>query len=502
MIRMTRVVIGALLVISTSGIPVQAQQLAGTDSSVAPVEIIPGQFIVQLRAGASQAAVLHAHGIAALRQYTIINGFVAHLSQVAASRLAADPDVVRVSPDLVVRAFARPSEKPGGGGGKGGGKGGNGGSGGGGDTGGTTCSGQSTDGPAQTVPSGVQRIGSPQAWASGITGAGIKVAVIDTGIDGCHPDLRDNYKGGINLLDTTKPPLDDFGHGTHVAGTIAASRTNNAGVVGVAPDAWLYAVKILDASGAGSLSLIIDALDWAVQNGIQVVNMSLGASDFWCVLGLCGFGSECSAISNATAAGVVVVVAAGNASAEALGQTPANCQDSVTVSAFVDSDGAAGGAGPTFHVTVGGVAYDELDDTFADSFSNHSIYAWDTNGNGVIDATDHPVIDFTAPGVAIESTLPTYPVTLNADPYNLPLDYGVLNGTSMATPHVAGAAALYLQAHPGATAEQVRLGLVGNAECPGAFNPTLTQLCAAGWPDDPDLPDVWEPLVHAGDPAP
>jgi subtilisin family serine protease len=340
----------------------------------------------------------------------------------------------------------------------------------------------------QQIPTGVQRIGA----VGGTTAPGVKVAVIDTGIDDCHPDLRDNVKGGINVIDPTKSPRDDNGHGTHVAGIIAAS-DNGFGVVGVAPAASLYAVKVLNSRGSGSLSSVVTALDWAAQHGIQVANLSLGAVDAWCVYyGLCGLGAECSAITNALAAGVTVVVAAGNAKDDAAFYTPANCVDSVTATAHVDSDGAPGGAGPAF--TIDGET--EADDTFAQSFSNFSVFGWDIDGSGAIDSLDdHPIVDLTAPGVAILSTMPTYKVTLNTK-YGLPRNYGVLTGTSMATPHASGAAARYLATHPGATPDAVRKGLVLGGECPAGGSPTWL-ICPTKWPDDPDAEAGSEPLVHA-----
>ena len=440
-------------------------------------EPIPGQYIVELHPGASADALLRAHGIAAIERWQIINGFVAHLPDAARARLSVDPTVRSVRPDLVVRASIKfgvsASAKPGGGGGG---------------TAAPTCPDTSaaTD-PPQVTPMGVQRIG---AASGGSTGAGIKVAVIDTGIDDCHPDL--NVVGGKNFIARRGTPRDDNGHGTHVAGIIGG-RNNGFGVVGVAPDVSLYSLKVLGADGSGALSSVVSALDFAVRNGIRVANLSLGAVDAWCVLfGLCGGGSECSAITNATARGVTVVVAAGNSAAEAVFYTPANCQDSVTVTAFVDSDGAAGGAG--FAYLIGDQL--ENDDTFAQSFSNFSVFGWDMDGSGAVDSiADHPVVDLTAPGVNIKSTTPTYPVSLSGAPYNLTPNYGYLTGTSMATPHVAGAAARYLQENPGATADQVRRALVSAGECPTGESPTWL-VCPTKWPDDPDEESGSEPLVR------
>lgn len=140
----------------------------------------------------------------------------------------------------------------------------------------------------EQVPTGVSRIGASLA---GTTGAGVPVAILDTGVDPCHPDLVGNLKGGVNLTAKgNKPPKDGHGHGTHVAGIIGAA-LNGFGVVGVAPEAWLYAVKVLGDDGSGSLSTMIKGLDWAVSNGMRVANLSLGALD----LSL-GSGPMCKAV--------------------------------------------------------------------------------------------------------------------------------------------------------------------------------------------------------------
>ena len=421
------------------------------------LEIIPDQYIVELHPGASVDAVARGHGAAPAARFRVINGFVARMSHAAAAALSHDPRVRRVSPDVVVRAYAKPPSPPG--------KNKNSGSSGGGDTT-ASCPTPILLTPEE-VPAGVARVGAPDAWTNGITRSEVKVAVIDTGIDFCHPDLAPNYVEGINYLNSGQPPKDDNGHGTHVAGIIAAAK-NDSGVIGVAPQAKLLAAKVLDATGAGSLSTIISALDWAVQKGARVVNLSLGAGDFWCTFGLCGAGSECTAISNAVAKGVVVVVAAGNAADETLFYTPANCQDSLTVSAL-----------------------DASTDQFA-SFSNHSVYYWDIDGDTAFSIADHPVVDIVAPGVDVHSTMPTYDATLTA---SYGKNYGRLSGTSMAAPHVAGAAALYLSGNSTATADQVRRALVTRGECSGSSDPAGEVVCGSGWAFDPD--GVWEPLLDA-----
>ncbi len=468
--------LAVLLCLAASSSPLgigqaHAQQLIGPTPLPPPPgvpEVIPGQFIVELRPGVNRDAFINEHRVAAFHHYTLINGFAARMSQTAADRLAADARVRSVHPDLVVRAFAKPSA-PGGGGGNSGG--------------GSTCPDTSSAmSDPQIVPTGISRIGASSASTTG-TGAGVKVAVIDTGIDLCHPDLKANLKGGVNLL-AKKPPTDDHGHGTHVAGIIGAV-DNAFGVVGVAPQAALYAVKVLDKDGSGSLSTAIKGLDWAAKNQMKVANLSLGAFDF-----SLGSGPMCTAVANAVAAGVTVVAAAGNSAFEALYFTPANCPDSLTVSAFVDLNGIVGGDGS---VTINEIL--EYDDTFADSFSNYSDYCWDLDGNSQCSDADTLIVSLMAPGVEILSTLPTSSVTLN-DPTsaNKQLNYDTLTGTSMAAPHVAGAAALYCGANPGATPKQVRAELTTGGMCPDGTGGHIS--CPEPWLDDYD--SAWEPLLYVG----
>lgn len=127
---------------------------------------------------------------------------------------------------------------------------------------------------AETIPAGVAQIKAPAAWDCS-RGKAIKVAVLDTGIDGTHPDLATNYKGGVSFVPSESSPMDFNSHGTHCAGTIAAA-INGAGVVGVAPAAYLYAVKVLSKTGSGAWSNLIAGIDWCIKNGMQILSMSLG----------------------------------------------------------------------------------------------------------------------------------------------------------------------------------------------------------------------------------
>jgi subtilisin len=270
---------------------------------------------------------------------------------------------------------------------------------------------------AQTVPTGVKRVFADANPAVPTTGTGLAVdaavAVIDTGVDASHPDLdvvstidcTVESSGGAPWSRTASCQPgghDDNGHGTHVAGTIAA-KDDGSGVVGVAPGARIWGVKVLRGDGSGSTATIIAGVDHVTANAaaIDVANMSLGGSGSSSALD--------TAISNSVAAGVTYVIAAGNSSINVSQVMPAGHPQALTVSALADYDGLAGGLAP-FTCSDHG-----RDDGFA-SFSNH--------GAGV---------DLIAPGVCIRSTLPGG-------------GYGTGSGTSMAAPHVAGAAALLASA--------------------------------------------------------
>lgn len=131
------------------------------------------------------------------------------------------------------------------------------------------------DRSTQNRPYGIDMLNAAGVWPLA-TGAEIRVGVVDSGIDYTHPDLKDNYAGGRDFFNKDDDPMDDNGHGTHVAGTIAAV-DNGLGVVGVAPNVRLYALKVLDGEGNGKISALIDAIDWAISNKLKVLNFSLGS---------------------------------------------------------------------------------------------------------------------------------------------------------------------------------------------------------------------------------
>jgi subtilisin len=289
---------------------------------------------------------------------------------------------------------------------------------------------------AQTLPTGIDRVDGERSSAISGDGAGsvdADIAIIDTGIDTKHPDL--NVAGGVGC--NGKGYDDRNGHGTHVAG-IAAARDNSVGVVGVAPGARLWAVRVLNSRGSGSWSNVICGVDWVTAHAgtIEVANLSLGSS------GSDPAGSGCStgdplhdAICHSVAAGVTFVAAAGNSSADAKDFVPAAYDEVITVSALADFDGQPGG-GAAATCRAG------TDDTLAD-FSNF--------GSDV---------DLIAPGVCIYSTYRGG-------------RYATLSGTSMASPHVTGAAALYKASHPGASPAEVSSSLqsAGNLNWSSAGDP-------------------------------
>ncbi|KGX83542.1 peptidase S8 [Pontibacillus marinus BH030004 = DSM 16465] len=256
----------------------------------------------------------------------------------------------------------------------------------------------------QTTPWGITEINADDVQSNGTTGTGVKVAVLDSGISASHEDL--SVAGGASFVDGEPDPYNDGnGHGTHVAGTIAGL-DNTLGVLGVSPDVSLYAVKVLGSDGSGTYSGIIKGVEWAVSNNIDVVNMSLGGSR--------GSTSLQQAMDNAYNSGVLLVAAAGN-------------------------DGTRGKKN-----TIG----------YPAKYSSvMAVGAVDSNLNRASFSSVGSELEVMAPGVDIYSTLPGN-------------SYDYYNGTSMASPHVAGAAALIL----------ANDGSLTNAEVRSLLNDTATPL--------------------------
>ncbi|OGE78200.1 MAG: hypothetical protein A2751_03525 [Candidatus Doudnabacteria bacterium RIFCSPHIGHO2_01_FULL_46_14] len=249
---------------------------------------------------------------------------------------------------------------------------------------------------AQTLPWGVDRIDADKAQDLSV-GAGVRVAILDSGIDLEHPDLAGRIKGGYNALSPGASYDDDFGHGTHVAG-IVAGLSNSIGIVGVAPAADLYAVKVLDSTGSGFVSDIIAGINWAAENGVQIINLSLATSS--------DVQSLHDAVSAAVSRGVLVVVAAGNDGGTV--KYPAAYPEAIAVAALDQTDNLA---------------------------------SWSSRG---------PEIDLLAPGASIYST---YAGGI----------YKLMRGTSMAAPHVSGAAAL-IMSKGSLSPDEVKTKLLNSAE--------------------------------------
>lgn len=327
-----------------AGLPAEGQGAQAPAGGSGRVAVLIGFRNVP---GPSEQALVRSQAGAIKYSYHLVPAIAASIPEQARAALLANPAVTRIEADGTVRAL-----------------------------------------DAELDSSwGVKRIGAGLVHDAHNKGTGVKVAVIDTGIDRTHPDLDANYKGGRDFVNNDDDPMDDHGHGTHVAGTIAAE-DNGTGVVGVAPEAHLYALKILDSSGSGSDSDLIAAMQWAVDNHMDVVNMSLGTPT--------DPGTAVQqAFDNAAAAGVLSVAAAGNSDFFGIiGDTvewPARYESVIAVGATDSTDSLA----------------------------------WFSSTG--------PQVELAAPGVSIRSTLRGG-------------GYGNMDGTSMATPHVAGTAALVIAA--------------------------------------------------------
>lgn len=241
----------------------------------------------------------------------------------------------------------------------------------------------------QPFPWNITQVQADQAWSTS-TGNGVKVAILDTGIDTDHPDLDDNLAGCLNFISSPwwyrwRDCSDDHGHGTHVAGIIAAEN-NDFGVVGVAPESRIYAVKVLNRDGSGYLSDVIAGLDWAIRENMDIVNLSLGTpSDIL---------SFHEAVQRVAAAGIVQVAAAGN-------------------------------SGPSDDTVEYPAHYPEV----------IAVAALDQANQVASQSSRGPELDLAAPGVSVSSTFPNN-------------TYRILSGTSMSAPHVTGVVALRLALFP------------------------------------------------------
>jgi subtilisin len=303
-------------------------------------------------------AVREATGTVTLR-FRLINAVAATIPAGQLKALKANPSVKSVEPDAPIKAFADPE---------------------------------------LDAAWGVKHIGAGDVHAAGNTGAGVKVGIIDTGIDYTHPDLDAVYAGGYDFFNNDADPFDDNGHGTHVAGILAAEMDGQ-GVVGVAPGASVYSYKVLGADGSGDYSGLIAALERAsLVDQVQVVNMSLGGS--------VASDALAAEVGAAYARGVVLVAASGNVDPTNFMQLLYGC--------------------PVAYPA----AYPEV---FATTYTNPNDALTGYSCTG-------PQVDFASPGDQIYSTVPTGSCMFCA-----PSGYrGDMSGTSMASPHLAGTVALVL----------------------------------------------------------
>lgn len=375
---------------------------------------VPDHYIVELQPGANSAAVAARHGIGPTFVYSAaIKGFAGRIPPGLLPRVQNDPQVRSITPDRVVFAIQSANGKPGGGG--------------------------TTPPPGQVIPAGVTRIGAAPTDNLGVNGAGVGVAIVDTGIDLFHPDLIANVGSvSYNAFSTTgESGLDDHGHGTHVAGIVAAEN-NGIGVVGVASGATLFAVKVLDAGGSGSDAIVIAGLEWVAANAatatppIRVVNMSLGRLLDVANGETIGNSVMRAAVQSLTIQGVAVVVAAGNdASVTISQQVPAAYPEVIAIASTTAKNGVAGKVGR----------------------STISIPA-DTASYFTTDGFD---VAISAPGEDQED-VKTGGFLSSVGILSTALGGGTtrMSGTSMASPHAAGVAALILSKNPTLSTEEVR----------------------------------------------
>jgi subtilisin len=250
----------------------------------------------------------------------------------------------------------------------------------------------------QRIPWGLTAIQVPKLWSKS-KGQGVRIGIVDTGVDFTHPDISSSLNRGINLLNRHQLPVDDNGHGTHIAGTLVASNAST-GIRGVAPRASLFPVKAFDRDGAAYVSDIILAIHWCVANQMNIINMSFGMSAYSPALH--------NVVKSAYAQDVVIVASAGNQGKLNMIDYPARFPQTIAVGATNRGNRIA-------------------------AFSNQGGF-----------------VDVYAPGEEIYSTWPHG-------------QYNELSGTSMATAHVSGVIALLLTKRPKLTATRIKNILTNSA---------------------------------------
>lgn len=366
---------------------------AATDSSQ-----VAGQIIVKFRDEGAAAGVLRQNG---LSEGTGIGSTGAHLVKVPAGKkrqliegLSRNPAVEYAEPDELVTATTADQYFP--------------------RQYALQNNGQSFTNTANTLTVAAGKadadVDAVEAW-NVTTGSGIRVAVLDSGVATDNPDINPKVVLRANFSSATTSE-DNYGHGTHVAGIVAATSNNTVGVAGVCPGCTILAGKVLNDSGVGSSSGLAKGIDWAVSNGAKVINMSIGVQASRTLE---------TAVNKAWSKGVVLVAAAGNGA----NQTkiyPGAYPNVIAVAATDNNDAKA-------------------------SFSTYGA-SW---------------VDIAAPGVNVYSTFPNHPFVLGTQ-NGRSFGYDVGNGTSMSSPIVAATAALAWASHPGATNTSIRAVVESTAD--------------------------------------
>ena len=328
-----------------------------TSDNKIPVIIVYKNNRGQLQAQSDRNKLIHDKGGKVKHEFSIINGVAAELPENAIEAISKNKDVLYIQPDIEV--FAHDQE----------------------------------------ITWGVQKVNALAVHTS-TKGAGVKIAILDSGIDYTHPDLDDNYQGGFDFVNYDNDPMDDYGHGTKVAGIIAAE-DNNFGILGVAPEASIYGVKVLSSGGSGSTSNVIRGIEWAVENDMDIISMSLG--------GTSGYYAYETAINNAYNSGVLLIASAGNYGSTATDNVayPAKYNSVIAVSAI---------------------------------YENNNLCSFSSVG---------PAVELTAPGYRLKTTA-------------IGGNYNFFSGTSAAAPFVSGVAALTMAQNPTLTNVEIRQKLLQN----------------------------------------
>lgn len=264
--KSTSIIICAVIIFSALSRPVYSSHSSETSERKIIV------FKSTLTDDATKENIIKKHGGIKIKKLDLVNGAVVYLTNKQKNALSIEGEIARIEDDVIISVSGKGSDVP------------------------------TNTQPAQQVPWGILQIKADSVWLV-TTADRVKVAVIDSGIDLSHPDLIDNIKGGYNTINPKKSANDDYGHGTHVAGIIAAEN-NSIGVVGVGPQIDLYAVKVLNSQGSGYVSDVIEGLDWSMKNGMQIINMSFGMPT--------DSQSLHDAISLVNQSGIVQIASAGN----------------------------------------------------------------------------------------------------------------------------------------------------------------------------------------------